>query len=215
MTGVTTIGFIGAGHIGSKVAEAAVNAGFDVIISNASGPGSLADLVARLGGPASAAAVPEAAAAGDVVVVAVPIAAFGDVPAEPLAGKVVINTSNYNPSREGHIPEIDDGSTTVAGLLQRHLPGSRVVKAFNMISADQVPTDGLPAGTPGRRALALAGDDAGAKQTVAGIYDRLGFDAVDAGPLSESWRFGRGQPAFIVRQNAAELRANLERARRH
>jgi 8-hydroxy-5-deazaflavin:NADPH oxidoreductase len=215
MTAVTTIGFIGAGHIGGKVAEAAVNAGFEVIISNASGPGSLADLVAGLGGAARAATVPEAAAAGDVVVVAVPIAAFGDVPAEPLAGKVVISTSNYNPSREGHIPEIDDGSTTVAGLLQRHLPGSRVVKAFNMISAAQVPSDGSPAGTPGRRALALAGDDAGAKQTVAGIYDRLGFDAVDAGPLSESWRFGRGQPAFIVRQNAAELRANLERARRH
>jgi 8-hydroxy-5-deazaflavin:NADPH oxidoreductase len=215
MTAVTTIGFIGAGHIGGKVAEAAVNAGFEVIISNASGPGSLAGLVAGLGGAARAATVPEAAAAGDVVVVAVPIAAFGDVPAEPLAGKVVISTSNYNPSREGHIPEIDDGSTTVAGLLQRHLPGSRVVKAFNMISAAQVPSDGSPAGTPGRRALALAGDDAGAKQTVAGIYDRLGFDAVDAGPLSESWRFGRGQPAFIVRQNAAELRANLERARRH
>jgi 8-hydroxy-5-deazaflavin:NADPH oxidoreductase len=214
VTAVTTIGFIGAGHVGSKVAEAAANAGFDVIISNASGPGSLAGLVAGLGGTARAATVPEAAAAGDVVVVAVPIAAFGDVPAGPLAGKVVISTSNYNPSREGHVPEIDDGSMTVAGLLQRRLPGSRVVKAFNMISAAQVPSDGTPAGTPGRRALALAGDDADAKKTVAGIYDRLGFDPVDAGPLSESWRFGRGQPAFIVRQNAAELRANLGRARR-
>jgi len=211
---VTIVGFIGAGHIGSKVAEAAVNGGYDVIISSASGPESLAGLVARLGGRARAATVPEAAAGGDIVVVAVPIGAFGDVPAEPLAGKVVISTSNYNPSREGHIPEIDDGSLTVAGLLQRHLRASHVVRAFNMISAAQVPADGKPAGTPDRRALALAGDDPTARKTVAGIYDRLGFDAVDAGPLSESWRFGRGQPAFIIRQTANQLRANLERARR-
>jgi 8-hydroxy-5-deazaflavin:NADPH oxidoreductase len=210
---VTTIGFIGAGHVGSSVAEAAVNAGFDVVISNATGPESLAPVMQKLGDKARAATVAEAAAAGDVVVVAVPVAAFGDVPVEPLAGKVVISTSNYNASREGHLPEIDDGSLTVAGLLQRHLPASHVVKAFNMISAAQVPTDGTPKGTPNRRALALAGDNPGAKQTVADIYDRLGFDAVDAGPLSESWRFGRGQPAFIVRQNADQLTANLRRAR--
>jgi 8-hydroxy-5-deazaflavin:NADPH oxidoreductase len=88
------------------------------------------------------------------------------------------------------------------------------VKAFNMISAAEVPADGTPSGTPNRRALALAGDDADAKKTVAELYDRIGFDAVDAGPLTESWRFGRGQPAFIVRQNADQLRANLQRARR-
>jgi 8-hydroxy-5-deazaflavin:NADPH oxidoreductase len=211
---MTTIGFIGAGHIGGQVAEAAVDAGYDVVVSGARGPEALADLVAKLGAQARAATVLEAARAGDVVVVAVPVSAFPDVPVEPLAGKVVINTSNYNPSREGHIAEIDNGSSTVAGLLQRRLPASHVVKAFNMISAAEVPTDGTPKGTPNRRALALAGDDAEAKKTVADIYERFGFDAVDAGPLSESWRFGRGQPAFVVRQNEEELRANLERARR-
>jgi 8-hydroxy-5-deazaflavin:NADPH oxidoreductase len=211
---VTTIGFIGAGHIGGKVAEAAVDAGYDVVVSGARGPDAFADLVGKLGAKARAATVLEAAAAGDIVVVAAPVAAFPDVPVEPLAGKVVINTSNYNPSREGHIAEIDDGSSTVAQLLQRRLPASHVVKAFNMISAAEVPTDGTPPGTPNRRALALAGDDAGAKKTVAALYDDFGFDAVDAGPLSESWRFGRGQPAFVVRQDAEELRANLERARR-
>jgi 8-hydroxy-5-deazaflavin:NADPH oxidoreductase len=211
---VTIIGFIGAGHIGGKVAEAAVNAGFDVVVSGAKGPDSLADLVTRLGARARAATVLQAAEAGDIVVVAVPVAAFPDVPAAPLSGKVVINTTNYNPSREGHIAEVDDGSTTVSGLLQRQLPASHVVKAFNMISADQVPTDGTPKGTPNRRALALAGDDAEARKTVADLYDKLGFDAVEVGPLSESWRFGRDQPAFIIRQNAEELRANLERARR-
>jgi 8-hydroxy-5-deazaflavin:NADPH oxidoreductase len=211
---VTTIGFIGAGHIGGKVAEAAVDAGYDVVVSGARGPEALADLVGKLGANARAATVLEAATAGDIVVVAVPVSAFPDVPVEPLAGKVVINTSNYNPSREGHIAEIDDGSLTVAELLQRRLPASHVVKAFNMISAAEVPADGTPKGTPNRRALALAGDDAEAKKTVADIYDDFGFDAVDAGPLSQSWRFGRGQPAFVVRQNATELRANLQRAHR-
>jgi 8-hydroxy-5-deazaflavin:NADPH oxidoreductase len=211
---VTTIAVIGAGHIGSNVAEAAAKAGYDVIVSNATGPQSLASLVGQLGSRSSAATVEEAAEAGDVVVVSVPVGAFGDIPVQPLAGKVVISTSNYNASREGHIAEIDDGSITIAGLLQRHLPESRVVKAFNMISAAEVPADGTPPGTPNRRALALAGDDADAKKTVAEIYDRMGFDAVDAGALSESWRFGRGQPAFIVRQNADQLRANLQRARR-
>jgi 8-hydroxy-5-deazaflavin:NADPH oxidoreductase len=211
---VTTIGFIGAGHIGGKVAQAAVDAGYDVVVSGARGPQALADLVGKLGAKARAATVLEAAAAGDIVVVAVPVSAFPDVPVEPLAGKVVINTSNYNPSREGHIAEVDDGRSTVAELLQRRIPASHVVKAFNMISAAEVPADGRPKGTPNRRALALAGDDADAKKTVADLYDDFGFDAVDAGPLSESWRFGRGQPAFVVRQTAEELRANLERARR-
>jgi 8-hydroxy-5-deazaflavin:NADPH oxidoreductase len=211
---VTTIAVIGAGHIGSNVAEAAVKAGYDVIVSNATGPQSLAGLVSQLGSKARAATVEQATEAGDVVVVSVPVGAFDDVPVKPLAGKVVISTSNYNASREGHIAEVDDGSITIAGLLQRHLPESRVVKAFNMISAAEVPADGTPAGTPDRRALALAGDDADAKKTVAEIYDRMGFDAVDAGALGESWRFGRGQPAFIVRQNADQLRANLQRARR-
>jgi 8-hydroxy-5-deazaflavin:NADPH oxidoreductase len=211
---MTTIAVIGAGHIGSKVAQAAVKAGYDVIVSNATGPQSLDQLVSQLGSKANAATVEEAAMAGDVVVVSVPVGAFGDIPVKPLAGKVVISTSNYNASREGHIAEVDDGSITIAGLLQRHLPESRVVKAFNMISAAEVPADGTPRGTPNRRALALAGDDAGAKKTVADIYDRMGFDAVDAGALSESWRFGRGQPAFIVWQNAEQLQANLQRARR-
>jgi 8-hydroxy-5-deazaflavin:NADPH oxidoreductase len=211
---VTTIAVIGAGHIGSNVAEAAVKAGYDVIVSNATGPQSLAGLVSQLGSKARAATVEQATEAGDVVVVSVPVGAFGDIPVKPLAGKVVISTSNYNASREGHIAEVDDGSITIAGLLQRHLPESRVVKAFNMISAAEVPADGTPPGTPNRRALALAGDDADAKKTVAEIYDRMGFDAVDAGALGESWRFGRGQPAFIVRQNADQLRANLQRAHR-
>ena len=158
-----TIGFIGAGHIGSAVARAAVAAGHSVVLSNSRGPETLADLVTALGPTARAATATEAADAGDIVVVTIPLKAIAHVPVEPLAGKVVIDTNNYYPQRDGHIPALDDESTTTAELLQRHLPASKVVKAFNHIIAAQINTDGTPAGTPNRRALVIAGDDAAAK----------------------------------------------------
>jgi 8-hydroxy-5-deazaflavin:NADPH oxidoreductase len=211
---MTTIGVIGAGHIGSQVARAAANVGFDVVVSNASGPESLAGLVSDLGPHGRASTVADTARDADVVVVAVPLAGFADIPPEPLAGKIVLNTTNYNPRRDGHIAELDNGTATVAGLLQARLPNSRVVKAFSAISAAEVTTDGKPEGTPGRRALPVAGEDAGAKQFVADFYNRAGFDTVDIGGLDESWRIGMGQPAFVTHQNAEELRANVARANR-
>jgi 8-hydroxy-5-deazaflavin:NADPH oxidoreductase len=131
----------------------------------------------------------------------------------PLAGKVVIATVNYFPQRYGHVPGID-GTTTAPGLLQAHLPASRVVRAFSMINADEMSGDGHPQGDPRRRALALAGDDPAAKQLVAGLYEEFGFDPVDIGDLDESWRVDAGQPAFVTRQNVAELTANVAKAKR-
>ena len=136
------------------------------------------------------------------------------MPVEPLAGKVVIATINYFPQRLGHIPEIDDGTTTAPGLLQAHLPTSQVVRAFSMINAAEMSGDGHPEGDPKRRALALAGDDPAAKQLVASLYNEFGFDALDIGGLDESWRIDAGQPAFVIRQNLAELKANVARAKR-
>jgi predicted dinucleotide-binding enzyme len=210
---MTSIGIIGAGHIGSQVARVAANAGFDVVVSNSQGPASLAGLAADLGAQGRAGTVAKAAAA-DVVVVAVPLGGFAGLPAEPLAGKIVIVTSNYNPGRDGSVAELDNGTATVAGLLQARLPGSRVVKAFSHLSAADLTTDGTPPGTPDRRALAVAGDDGEAKKFVADLYDRAGFDPVDIGGLDQSWRIGMGQPAFVARQNAEQLRANVTRAHR-
>ncbi|MGZ4498188.1 MAG: NADPH-dependent F420 reductase, partial [Nocardioides sp.] len=119
---MTTIGLIGAGNIGSTVARLAVNAGHDVVLSNSRGPETLADLVAELGDHARAATAAEAAAAGDVVVVTIPLKSYRDVPVEPLRGKVVIDTNNYYPQRDGEIAELEDESTTTAELLQAHLP---------------------------------------------------------------------------------------------
>jgi predicted dinucleotide-binding enzyme len=193
---MTTIGLIGSGHIGSTVARLAVAAGYDVVLSNSRGPETLADLVAELGPRARAAAPAEAAAAGDIVVVTVPLKAYREVPVEPLRGKVVIDTNNYYPQRDGHIAELDDESTTVSELLQAHLPESQVVKAFNNISFVHLGRLGRPSGSPDRSVLAIAGDDAGAKATVTKFLDAIGFDAYDVGPLAEGWRYQRDTPAY-------------------
>jgi 8-hydroxy-5-deazaflavin:NADPH oxidoreductase len=211
---MTTIGIIGSGHVGSNLAKAAVAHGYDVVISNSTGPGSLADLVRELGPHASAATPKQAAAAADFAIVAIPITTVDQVPAEPLAGKVVIATINYFPQRDGHIADIDNGTTTAPGVLQAHLPASKVVRAFSMIDAAEMSGDGHPKGDPKRRALALAGDDADARQLVAGLYDQFGFDTVDLGPLAESWRVDPGQRAFVTHQNLAELQANVATAKR-
>ncbi|MCG7311039.1 NADPH-dependent F420 reductase [Brachybacterium sp. ACRRE] len=211
---MTTIGIIGAGNIGSQVARAALTAGYDVVIANSRGPETLADLVSELGDGARAATAAEAGEAGDVVVVTVPLKAIDQIPVEPLAGKIVLDTNNYYPGRDGQIPALDAGETTTSQLLQEHLPTSKVVKAFNHIPAADITTDVAPAGTPDRRALAVSSDDAEALEFATKLYDEIGFDAVDVSPLSESWRVERDRPAYVVRQNAEELRANLAKAQR-
>ncbi len=195
---MTTIGFIGSGHIGSTVARLAVAAGYDVVMSNSRGPDTLTDLVTELGAHARAGTPEEAAVAGDVVVVTLPLRAYRDVPVAPLAGKVVIDTNNYYPQRDGHFPELDEESVTTSELLQRHLPGSRVVKAFNNIYFRALGSLNRPAGASDRSALPSAGDDADAKAAVTDLLDRLGFDVVDVGPLAEGWRYQRDTPAYAV-----------------
>jgi hypothetical protein len=210
-----TIGLIGAGHIGSQLARLAVANGYNVVISNSRGPETLASLIAELGPHSRAATPAEAAAAGDIVVVTIPLKSYKTVPVEPLAGKIVIDTNNYYPDRDGHIPELDSESTTTSELLQAHLAKSKVVKAFNHIYASQLTTDGRPAGTKNRRALVIAGDDPGAKQTVTKLLDQFGYDTVDAGPLKEGWRIQRDTPGYGPRRNAEELRRDLANAKRY
>ena len=208
---MTTIGFIGAGHIGGALAQLAIAQGYDVVVSNSRGPETLTDLVDQLGDRARAGTSAEAAAAGDVVVVTIPTKNVKDVPVEPLAGKVVIDTNNYYPQRDGQIAALDDGTATVSGLLQAHLPGSRVVKAFNNIRAADLASQGRPPGADDRRALPIAGDDADAKKVVAELVEELGFDAVDAGPLEQGRRFERDKPAYLDHLDVAALRDALDR----
>ena len=212
---MTTIGFIGSGHIGSQLAGLAVGHGYDVVLSNSRGPQTLGGLVDELGPHARAATPEEAAEAGDLAVVTIPLHALGTVPVAPLAGKVVVDTNNYYPQRDGQIPELDDETTTVSELLQQHLPQSAVVKAFNHILFSDLTVDGLPAGSPGRRALVAASDHDDARARVAALIDEFGFDPVEVSPLSEGWRIQRDTPAYGVRRTADELRTDMAAAKRY
>jgi 8-hydroxy-5-deazaflavin:NADPH oxidoreductase len=137
------------------------------------------------------------------------------VPVAPLAGKIVIDTNNYYPQRDGQIPELDNESSTTSELLQAHLATSKVVKAFNHIYAAELTTHGQPAGSKNRRALVIAGDDQMAKATVTHLLDGFGFDTVDAGPLKEGWRIQRDTPGYGPRRTAEELRKDLAAAKRY
>lgn len=213
---MTVIGIIGAGEVGSQIARAAIANGYDIVIANSRGPETLKDLIDELGPSARAATAADAAAAGDFAVVAVPLKVVNDMPAEELAGKIVLDTNNYMVWRDGNIPAVDSGEKTIHELRQEHLPRSKVVKAFNHIQAPRLTTAGSPAGTPGRLALSVSSDYPEAVELVTRLYDQFGFDTADNSPLSESWRSGPGQPAWVAHehQTRAELIVHLARARR-
>lgn len=195
---MTTVGFIGSGALGSTIARLAAEAGHEVVLSNSRGPETLANTVAELGPRASAATREEAAAAGDIVVVTVPVTAFPDVPAAPLAGKTVIDTCNYGPERDGHIPELDGTSLTSSELLLRYVPDALLVKAFNTIFFKHLVSLARPAGAADRSYLPIAGDSAQAKAAVTEFIASIGYSVVDAGPLADSWRQETGTPVWAT-----------------
>jgi 8-hydroxy-5-deazaflavin:NADPH oxidoreductase len=193
---MTTIGIIGSGMIGGTVARLGVAAGYQVVVSNSRGPETLAELAAELGPLAIAGTAERAAEAGDLVLVSVPVKAFGEIPAKPLAGKPVMDTGNYYPQRDGHLAELDTGALTSSGLLQRHLPDAQVVKVFNNIFFRHLASLARPHGAENRSALPIAGDSAAAKAAVTAFLDSIGYDAVDAGSLADSWRQEPGTPVY-------------------
>ncbi len=201
------IGVIGAGFIARAVATVATEAGHEVMVSNSRTPDTLFSLVISMGCQAGTPA--QAAEFGDIVLVAIPLKAYGDVPVAELRDKLVLDACNYYPERDGNIGELDRDETTTSELLARHLPESRVVKAFNAITAADIVSDRKSAGSPERRALPLAGDDADAKKAVTALLDEFGFDSIDAGPLVEGRRFQRGTPPYCVPMDSRQMRAAL------
>ena len=208
----------GTGDQGQGLARRLAAAGNPVIIGSRSAQRAAAAAAGLGGGPGIRGMTNvDTARAADVVIVAVPWEGHRELLAslvEPLAGKIVIDTNNYYPQRDGHIPELDSESTTTSELLQAHLPTSKVVKAFNHIYAAQITTDRRPAGTKARRGLVIAGNDAAAKATVTQLLDEFGYDTVDAGPLAESWRIQRDTPGYGPRRTAEELKRDLAAAKR-
>ncbi|KGT90055.1 NADP oxidoreductase [Erwinia typographi] len=213
---MTTIGIIGAGEVGSQIARAAIASGYEVVISNSRGPETLADLIAELGPNAHAATSSDAATRGDFVIIAVPLRLVNDMPVQALAGKIVLDTNNYMPWRDGNFPVIDSGEKTVHELRQEQLPASKIAKAFTHIQAPRLFALASPSGTPERHALSVSSNFPEAVKLVTRLYDQFGYDTVDNSPLSESWRTEPGQPAWMahLHQPRKQLTANLKQASR-
>jgi predicted dinucleotide-binding enzyme len=204
------IGIIGAGHIGGTLARRLGNVGHSVVLANSRGPETLGEFASAPGVTAGTVAQ---AAAPDLVIISIPTKAVPDLPRDAFAGKVVVDTDNYYPQRDGQIAAID-GGTTSARWHADLLPGARVVKVFNTINYVPLGDAGVPAGTEGRIALPVAGDDPEAKRVVSELVDALGFDPVDAGSLDESWRQEPGTPVYGANLGAADARAALAAATR-
>ena len=195
---MATVGLIGSGRIGGTVARLSVAAGHMVVLSNSRGPDTLKDLVAELGSMARAATVDDAAEAGDLVVVATPMAAVDHVPAGPVVDKAVLDANNYYPARDRHIADLDSGQLTSSELLQQHLPRAGVVKVFNNIYYKHLLHLARPAGAMDRSYLPIAGDNAQSNAVVSRFLDQIGYGAVEYGPLAESWRQQPGEPVYAT-----------------
>jgi 8-hydroxy-5-deazaflavin:NADPH oxidoreductase len=193
---MTTVGLIGSGRIGSTVAKLAIAAGHNAVLSNSRGPETLRDLVAELGPEARAATIADAAAAGDIAVISIPVKAYPDMLVEQLADKVVMDTGNYYPQRDGQIPELDSGSLTTSEYLARQLPRSEIIKVFNNIFFKHLASLARSAGAPDRSYLPIAGDSSAAKAEVTEFLDSIGYGVIDVGPLAEGWRQEPGTPVY-------------------
>jgi len=188
------IGIVGAGHIGATAAQLFAQAGHAVAISNSRGPETLSDLVSELGPGVQATTVGDAEAFGEVVLVAIPYGRYPELPAAPLDGKIVVDATNYYAQRDG---EMDSSGLTSSEVLARHLPGARVVKAFNTMYYKTLAEGGLPGAPQDERlALFLAGDDPAARDVVARLIDEIGFTPVDTGSLHEGGR--RQEPGSSI-----------------
>ncbi|NGO11900.1 NAD(P)-binding domain-containing protein [Streptomyces sp. HC44] len=206
------IGIIGAGRVGSTLATHLAGIGHEVAIANSRGPETLKDLVSRISGPIRAVTAEEAARFGQLVVVAIPYGRIDELPVAELRDKVVVDTCNYYPERDGHDPDLDEDRTTSSEKL-RALTGADLIKAFNAIHWENLRDRGRPKGDPHRLAIPLSGDDEEAKAVVAGLIRDIGFNPVDAGYLGRGGRRHQpGSAAFSAELSAAEMDALVHAA---
>ncbi|SFR73219.1 hypothetical protein SAMN05428970_1515 [Agromyces sp. CF514] len=204
-----SIGIFGAGKVGTALARLLVASGYEVVMAGSPRQTAL-DLLVSVVAPGARVATPaELVAGADVVIVAVPFGKAGSVPWSDFGDRIVVDAMNYWPPVDGHIAEIDADERSTSEINAARNPGARVVKSLNHLGYHEMEDDSMDAGSPLRRALAVVGDDAQARQVLAGIIDDLGFDAVDGGPLANGRALEPGHPAFGRELSAAELEALL------
>ena len=204
-TGDRRLGIVGAGRVGTTIARAAVEAGYDVAISGSGAADRIALIVDVLAPGAHPVSTDDAVRHADLIVLAVPMHRFRELPSDLFAGKILIDAMNYWEEIDGVDQELATAPAGTSVVVQERFRSARVVKSLNHITYYKFDEGRRPHGAPGRIAMAAAGDDRAAVAAVMQLIDRLGFDAIDAGPLEAGLALEPDGPVFGVSHTADDL----------